>query len=190
MVVVLYKKFLLNTGTNRACYIYPKDEKVCVKIDISKNTKETKRELRYYKFLEKKKISYDMLAKYYGSIVTNLGQGEMFELIRDFDGSISLELAKYLETDLNMQQRDEVKQLILELQMYIKKYSIYVKDLNSVNVMVQKIDAKSKRLVIVDGLAHSWYISLFCSLSNNFLRGKIDESWERFVKMVYDTIAS
>ena len=184
MKIDLNKTFLLNTGTNRACYIHPENQDICIKIDISQNTKETKRELRYYRFLTNKNISYKMISKYYGSIDTNLGRGEMFELIRDYNGDVSQELDKYLKMPLQEQEKQYIKKLLDEFKEYIFENKIYIKDLNSVNVVYQRLDKNSARLVVIDGLAHSWYIHLFCQFSDAFLKKKITKSWTKFLSTI------
>ena len=182
MKVTLNDSLLINSGTNRACYLHPDNIDRCVKIDISLNTKETKREKRYYNYLLKRNIPFDMISKYYGSIQTNLGNGEVVELLRDYDGNVSMELAQYLNSTLTESDMEYIKKLIRKLKEYLYRYKIYVKDLNSVNIVVQKF-AKSgnARLVIVDGLAHSWYVFVLGCISDAFLMTNIEQSWKNFI---------
>ena len=185
MKIILNDSLLINTGTNRACYLHPRDDLMCIKITISNTNKETKREVRYYNYLHKKGVSYDMLAEYYGKVKTNLGVGECVELIKDYDGSISQELDKYLDKELSDNEKIYIRNLLVELEKYLLKEKIYVKDLNSVNVAFQKLDSKgNSRLVIIDGLAHSWYIFILSRFVNTFLIGKIKQSWKQFLKSV------
>jgi hypothetical protein len=172
---------LINKGTNRACYVHPEDKNKCIKINISKNKKETKREIWYYKYLEKRKVSYDMLARYYGMVKTNFGEGEVVELIRDYDGKVSKELDKYLDEELSLNQKKYIKELVSNLKTYLYNEKIYVKDLNSVNISFQRLDFNGNgRLVIIDGLSHGYYVHLICRISESYLLKKIKYAWERF----------
>ncbi|MFV0563245.1 YrbL family protein [Malaciobacter mytili] len=182
-MVELNEKYLVNKGTNRACYIYPNEKNKCIKIDL-KDNKETKREIKYYKLLQKKSISFKMLSKYFSSIKTSLGQGEVFELIIDYDGKVSTEVDKYLtnKTSSNEDIKNIIS-LIPKLKQYLYKEKIYVKDLNPVNIVFQKLDKLNYRLVIIDGLAHSNYNPFFYFF-DYFLLKKINKSWKNFITTV------
>jgi len=178
--VQLDKSDLIASGTNRACYIHPDDNEKCIKITISGNDKETKREIAYYKFLQKKGISWEMLAQFYGTLETNLGDGEVVELIRDYDADVSKSLDYYFR---NIQSQEEIQKFI-DLLMQLKKYlyaeKIYVKDLNAVNVVYQKYNKNDGRVVVIDGLAHSNYIPFSREIESLTIK-KIDKSWNHFM---------
>ena len=162
------------TGTNRACYIHPQDGQKCIKITISGNHKESNREIDYYKFLQKQNISWDMLAQFYGVIDTDMGDGEVVELIRDENGEISKSLDYYFrKSDVDMEFF--IKKL-LDMNRYLEKENIYIKDLNAVNIVYQK-GTKNERLVIIDGLSHSNYIPF----GRHFVKKKIQQSWEHLI---------
>jgi hypothetical protein len=147
-VIALSDKYLISVGTNRACYSNPDNKLLCIKINIGDN-KETHREIKYYMFLKKKNISWEMLSKYYGSINTNLGKGEMFELIRDYNGNISKQLNYYLKSN---EDKECLLNMLLKLKSYLLEEMIIVKDLNAANIVYQKYTQSSGRLVIIDGL--------------------------------------
>ena len=174
-MIELSEKYLINTGTNRACYEHPEDKNKCIKIIISGNNKETSREIKYYKYLEKKNISWNMLSKYYGNIITNYGIGEVVELIRDYNGSISKELAHYIRTEEIDNKR--IDYLLNKLNNYLINEVIIVKDLNSVNIVYQKFSKNNEgRLVIIDGIGSRGSIFSF----NYFKIKKIKKIWEHF----------
>lgn len=184
----LNNNLLINTGTNRACFMHPTDSLKCIKIDI-KNNKETIREKRYYMFLQKNKVSFEMIANYYGTVYTSMGKGEVFELIKDYDGNISQELDKLL-LNKNISELDllEINKNISLFKKYIFMNKIYVKDLNPVNVVFQRITEKKGRLVIIDGLAHSNYNPFFYN-TNYFILKKINKSWNSFINNVEEKIS-
>ncbi|QDF29532.1 YrbL family protein [Halarcobacter anaerophilus] len=183
-MLFLTEDLLVNKGTNRVCYKHPKESSKCLKIDLKQN-KETKRELKYYKRLEKKNIPFTMLSRYYGSEETNYGKAEVFELIRDSNGKVSKEVDKYLnDSNSSFEDIENLLKCIPFFKKYIFENKIYVKDLNTVNVMYQKNEnSKENRLVIIDGLAHSNYNPIFYSC-DYFVLKKIEICWEKFIKSI------
>ncbi len=179
MILTLDASLLINKGTNRACYVHPQIKERCIKITISSNDKETKREVKYYEKLQKRGVSWEMLSKYYGMVATNLGAGECVELVRDYDGEISKELDKYLNDEKLLQEVKNLTQHLCALKEYLYAQKIYVKDLNSVNVLYQKLSHKEARLVVIDGIAHSDY-NPFTPYIKSILLKKMDKSWNKF----------
>ena len=180
MKIQLKKSDLIASGTNRACYAHPEDDKKCIKVTISGNHKETNREISYYKYLQKKDISWDMLAQFYGTIQTNLGDGEVVELIKDYDLSVSKSLDYYFRKITSQDDIQKFLQLLIKLKTYLYEEKIYVKDLNAVNVVYQKYSDTEGRVVIIDGLAHSNYIPFSRGVESLTIK-KIDKSWEHFM---------
>ena len=102
-MLTLESSALIGRGLRRECYFHPEDENKCIKVVVSGDHKETRREQSYYRLLEKRNISWRMLARFYGNVDTNLGEGAVFDLIRDYNGEISKTLGHYFsainETD-------------------------------------------------------------------------------------------
>ncbi len=180
MKIQLDKSNLIASGTNRACYIHPKDDKKCIKVTISGNHKETNREISYYKYLQKKSISWDMLAQFYGTLQTNLGDGEVVELIKDYDLNVSKSLDYYFRKITSQEEIQKFIYLLIKLKTYLYKEKIYIKDLNAVNVVYQRYNDTEGRVVVIDGLAHSNYIPFSRQIDNLTIK-KIDKSWNHFM---------
>ncbi|MCD6433655.1 MAG: hypothetical protein J7L21_06400 [Sulfurimonas sp.] len=180
MKIELNDSYLIGSGTNRACYTHPDDSNKGIKVTISGNHKETNREIKQYLFLQKRDISWDMLAKFYGTVETNLGKGEVVELIKDYDENISKSLDDYFRKITSVEDIKRFIDLLFELKEYLYREKIYVKDLNAVNVVYQKFDDKNGRLVIIDGLAHSNYVP-FSRYIDSLKMKKVDKSWKHFI---------
>jgi hypothetical protein len=170
--IELSDKYLISVGTNRACYIHPNDKLKCIKINISDNLKETEREIRYYRYLEKKDISWEMLARFYGTVQTNIGEGEVVELIRDFDGTISRQLGYSLKNNKN---KEYIVSQIDKLRKYLIDERIVVKDLNTANIVYQQYTEKTGRLVIIDGLNNKLFLNI-----DYLVLKKINKIWAIF----------
>ena len=92
---------LVGKGHHREVYRHPQNPDLCIKIIVDGNfdSRQVRREKAYYRHLEKKGISWDMVPKYHGDIITDLGTGSVFDLILDQDGSVSKTLENYLASN-------------------------------------------------------------------------------------------
>ena len=86
-MVVLNEKQFIGKGSERACYIDPRDENKVIKVvhvTISLNN-QNELDYIYMKYLIKKNSDLSLLPRCYGYVDTNLGQGLIFDRIIDFD---------------------------------------------------------------------------------------------------------
>jgi hypothetical protein len=82
--IVLSKKEFIGSGQDRKCYIHPEYDSLCIKILHDNDGGAKKQLLREIKYNEKlKKYNIPILPKYYGNISTNMGEGYLFEFIKD-----------------------------------------------------------------------------------------------------------
>jgi len=98
--LILPADLLLAIGNNRRCYYHPDDRNLCVKVvhpDIGE--KVNNREKKYYQLLQKRDISWDRLARYQGAVATDQGEGLVFDVVRDYDGSIAKTVDHYLKLE-------------------------------------------------------------------------------------------
>ena len=180
-VISLTRKDYIAQGTNRACYIDPDNLNRCIKVTISKDFSESKKEIKYYEFLKKRGVSFKFIANYYGVVETSLGDGAVFDLVRDFNGEISKTLSSYLQKDELTKEILNPIVLLKELREFTSKEKIVVKDLNTKNMLYQKIDEKSGKLILIDGVINNDF--LFYSNYFDFLvQKKIDKLWNNFEK--------
>ena len=87
---------LVGKGLHRECYVHPEDPSLCIKIVVAGDSSESQREQKYYRLLQKRNTSWEILARFYGVVDTNLGCGAVFDLIRNYDGECSKTLEHYL----------------------------------------------------------------------------------------------
>lgn len=80
----------IGEGQERICYLHPEDPDKIIKLQKGESNKQTRRELELYRrLLRRKGTDYSQLPRYYGKVVTNLGEGFVTDLIQDYDGGIS-----------------------------------------------------------------------------------------------------
>ncbi len=182
-MIELDDSYLIASGTNRACYIHPNDKNKCIKVVISGNHKESNDEMKYLKLLEKRSISWEMLAHFYGTVETNYGIGEVVELIRDYDGSISKKLVYYLSDEKRTKEILNPILLLEKLKKYTLQELIIVKDLHVVNIVYQKFSQTDGRLVIIDGTSNNEFIPISTYISY-FTKRKINKKWDYFINSI------
>jgi len=159
-MICLNNSLAIGQGSNRACYLYPGDENKCIKITFGSNILESKKEEKYYKYLNNKKISWEQLAKYYGCENTDKGDGYIFEVIRDYNNEISKTLSYYLQNEERTRMIENPIVLLRELKEYLLTENIMIKDFNTKNIMYKKTSSNHGKLVIIDGLSRNRIFSM------------------------------
>ena len=181
-LIQLTEKDYISKGLHRKCYHHPDDPNKCIKINYNDGAEEeTNREIAYYKHLIKRKISWDVLAKYYGPVTTNFGQGHVFELIRDYDGKIATPLEKYLYDEQLTQQYYSALVISLKaLKTALLKDRIITMTIKSKNILFQHLSSEKNRLIIIDNIGNSTFIPI-ANYVGFFANAKIERTWQRFL---------
>jgi len=179
-MLTLESSSLIGRGLRRECYFHPVDENKCVKIVVGGDHKETVREQSYYRLLEKRAISWRMLARFHGNIETNRGKGAVFELIRDYNGTVSKTLEQYLSVinEKNLNYRELSRALPL-LKQYLLKWKIVTMSLKPQNIVYKKINESKGVLVVIDNIGNSDFIPI-CNYVDRMAIRKIRRKWQRF----------
>lgn len=157
--IILNDDLFIGEGMGRKCYIHPENNNLCIKIASPRGKRSSEREKSYFKRLHWYGKSFEHIADYKGSIDTNNGSGDLYELVRDYDGNISKNLEYYF--DMNDKKiTSKMLGLIEDLRVYLKEQYILFSDLDMDNMLVQKIDEKSWKLVMIDGVGDNNQIPL------------------------------
>jgi PhoP regulatory network protein YrbL len=176
----LNRNTLIGKGLHRECFIHPGNPALCVKVVVAGNSNENRREAKYYRQLARRGVSWEMLSKFHGLVATNLGEGAMFDLVRDGDGQVSKPLAHYLESEtLSALHGDTLAGAVEELRTYLLRNRIITMTLKTKNILFQQDTRNSGRLVIVDNIGNSDFIPI-ANYSAVLARRKIRRKWLRF----------
>ena len=171
---------LIGRGLRRECYFHPEDENKCVKVVVAGDHKETVREQSYYRLLEKRGISWKMLARFYGNVETNRGPGAVFELVRDYNGNISRTLEYYFSAvdaaDLSYQMLSRELPL---LRQYLLQWKIVTMSIKPDNIAFKKVNASEGNLVVIDNIGNSDFIPI-CNYVDFMAVRKIRRKWRHF----------
>lgn len=142
----------LGKGRERACYIHPEDNDKVIKVvyKSSENLNQNQLEHNYLSFLEKKGVSFSHLSKCFGFIQTNLGEGYIFNRIKDFDGKTSKSF-KYMVLNGVLSPNLEIE-LLNELKRYLIDNNIIFVDIALSNIFCQEVSVNKYKLIITDGI--------------------------------------
>jgi hypothetical protein len=176
----------IGVGVERVCYVHPYDSNNIIKIS-RKKTLQTTREIKYYtKLIKRKNVSFDHLPNFYGTVKTNLGDGFVVELIRDYDGEISKSLNWQLKNGLPLtalpDYLDELKNY------FLNNLIIFNYDMRANNLLFQKTSENNARLVLIDGLGDVVYIK-WLNMFPSHVRKKIHRRFERFTRKLYSAFS-
>ena len=172
MTLVLTDHNPFAQGGNRLCFVHPEDSLRCIKVRRPDFTLEDRRREKGFPKNLKPLSSFDdnreeflvmeqlmriygeqvfqHISRCFGFIDTNLGQGLVSELIRDYDGAISQTLKKYL---WDQGLTEDCQTAINALCRFWEQEVIPSRDLLLHNIVVQRSQAgRIKRLVVIDGL--------------------------------------
>ena len=172
----------IGEGQERICYQHPDDPGKVIKLQKGESYKQTRRELELYRRLARRKgTDYSQLPRYYGKVKTNLGEGFVTDLVRDYDGGISNSLYWYFERGYPVEEfypyLADLKQYLLDNQV------VFSEDLRRTNLLFQKLSPEKAHLVVIDGLGNhsaiNWF-DVFRSVSSS----KINRRWERFIRQL------
>jgi hypothetical protein len=154
--LILTEEMFIGKGAHKKVYLSPKDQAKCIKIIFNKKSRDLKREFAFRKILEKKNFHSIIIPEYYGQIKTNLGNGYVFELIRDYDNTISCNLKEFCyKTDPSL-----VKSILLDFKKVYFQEKIIVSDIDPFNLHVQQYEKDKYRIRIIDNIGSPVLIPL------------------------------
>ena len=183
-MIELCPEGMIGKGLHRECYIHPDDPNKCIKVVVLRGEEETRREQAYYKLLQKKDISWDMLPKFYGVIPTSMGSGAVFDLIRDSNGEVGKTFEFYFESvELTAQNAEGLLNALLNLNTYLVDQNIMTMSLKPKNIIYQRQDDQRGVAVIIDNIGNSDMIPISTHCRYFGLK-KIQRKWDRFLSLL------
>ena len=176
---------VIGKGMERTCYLNPDDPSRLVKISLAGNTRQTEREIRYFRFLMNRGVPFDHIPQFYGEIHGDGFIGFEQEYVRDFhtpesESPPAMALLSYLSSPLSQEQTEELQAALDELKAYLLRYNIIPSDLDVDNIVIKRVPS-GIRLVLIDGFGSTELIP-----ASNFFRfignRKIIRKWEKFLQ--------
>lgn len=175
---------VVGSGSHRICYYHPDNENLCVKIDYAPDTKASLREKQYYELLNKRRYSWRLIPRYYGSYATNLGAGDVFDLIRDENGDVSKTLSYYLMQESHSNNSALIKGFC-EFKQALFADALSTHKLHPDNIAVQA-QRSGFRLFLIDDIGNSEFFPISTCI-RYFGARKVIRRWTRFEHLLSNT---
>lgn len=184
--LVLTEEHFIGSGSNKKCYVHPKDSTLCIKIIYCDNNgnakKELKRELHYYRIIARKKLPSQILPKYRGTIQTNLGVGYLYDLIKDSDDNTSKNLNHYLSSpDILQQNQAKILDALKVLKKQMLTENLITMGIFADNILCQMDEENNMTLRIIDNIGTASLIPLEYYF-NIFAQARVLRRWDRFMR--------
>lgn len=176
----------IGKGRERACYVHPEDPRRAIKIPFGSEMQQTRRDIKFYRRLKKRGLKQlHHVPAFHGWAETNLGEGIVVDLIRNYDGEISAPLNWYLAQGVPI---EEFAPYLEELkESFLQNLIIFNHDMTIGNLLVQKSSAASAQLIAIDGLGDTVAIDWLDNIPW-LVRRKIRRRWKRFITRIYRSL--
>lgn len=179
-MIELGPELIVGRGLHREVYQHPDHPNLCLKVRVNRGEEEERREQGYYRLLQKRGVPWDGLPRFHGNVDTTLGQGALFDLIRDDSGEVSKTLEYYFsDSDMTEPYQQTLVAALQALRQYLLCHNILTMSLKPKNIVLQLREDEHSRCVIVDNIGNSDWIPL-----GNWVpllgRRKIERKWQDF----------
>lgn len=153
----------------------------CFKISKKIHSKETRREIKYFKFLKRKGVTSSFIPAFISDFETEEEIIIEQELIADHpEQDLFAFRVEEFVADASGRQLMELEKLFQELYTELKDKNVIISDLHAGNMMIYCDKAGNiKRLIVVDGFGSPEAIPL-AKYFGYFGRKKIDRQWAKF----------
>ena len=183
-MIELQPEAMVGKGLHRECYVHPDNPGRCIKVVVLRGEEETRREQAYYKFLQKRQITWEMLPQFYGVEPTSMGPGAIFDLVRDADGQVGKTFEYYFEsTELTEQNIEGLITALQALKIYLFDQNIITMSIKPKNIIYQRQNEQTGTAVIIDNIGNSDAIPL-ASHCRAFGKIKMTRKWNKFIALL------
>lgn len=183
-MLYLDSKHKIGHGSHRTCYRHPENEDLCIKIEHIPNSKASDREKKYYLLLERQSYSWELVTKYHGITTTNLGAGEVFDLVKDHDGNVSKTLDFYLlQNDCHFLRY--LVDAFYNFKVKMFDHALITSNLNPRNIAV-RTEPHRFSFTIIDDIGNSEFLPI-SNYSSYFATKKVQRKWRRFEALLINS---
>ncbi len=182
-MLTLNESLYIGEGEIRKCYQHPEKEHLCLKIPREHVTREyTYKEILYFKKLSKRKKSlytYPFYSDFHGEVATNLGQGQVFDLIKDETTNQTSKTLEYYLTESALIEDTVLWKAILKLKEQMTSHKVFTRDLRSRNLCCKILKDQSIQIIIIDGIGHRDFFPL-ADWFHHFSKKKIERTFKKW----------
>ena len=180
---------VLASGSERVCVQNLENPLSCFKISKFGSSRQTIREVEYFKFLKKRGITSSFLPEFFDGYYYN---GQLVieqELIKDRpeEGIFAFRVEEFVG-HATPAQLEELQQYLRDLYIELTTKNIIICDLHAGNLMVYcDKEGRITRLIVIDGFGSPEAIPL-AKYIPFFGRRKMDRQWNKFKRTFGETL--
>ena len=190
-MLLVDESLIIANGANRTCYQHPSNDDKCIKIPKSGHYKAQILECEYLTQLISAGLPLTQISQYHGAVDTNRGKGFVYELIRDYDNTISYSLSDYLnKLPAENSKLEVILNSLTQLKEYLKTNRIIVRNLRPYNILYKRINAHSGTAIIIDNLGHHNALPHLSDYIGYLARKDLRKKWSKFESLLNDQINS
>ncbi|MCE3026575.1 YrbL family protein [Salinicola sp. DM10] len=176
-------------GNDRAVYRHPAEAGRCIKVPRfpDRGSQQNEREKSYFEGLKRRGVrDWRYVPEYFGTVTTDLGEGLVFGLVTDADGSLSLNIRQFQQHgDADWLTTQAFVDELERLYHYLRDNWIVPSDINDRNVVCQRRADGSIRLWLIDGVSNPDFMPL-ANIWPWFARQKVDRRIRRFYQRLHE----
>lgn len=176
------KPFFIGRGTERVCFRSPSDPRCIVKLSPKEHSKQTLREMEYFRFLQKQKVPFRHIPEFKGEVSVDGYVGFEQAAVLDGNDSVSKTLLSYLHKYgvPGRREKEILAKLLTELYQYMYEYNITPCDLTLNNILLNVSEGAAK-LVLVDGVGSPFLIPIG-QYVKPLGRKRLQRKWKQFAQ--------
>ena len=172
----------MGSGMERKCFANPHNASSCYKISLKNQSKQTIREVHYFKYLQKKNITPSFMPKFLNFFELEDKFILEQERIRTTHSKTVILLREFLTTATKSDIL-ALKRKLLEIKREMLDLNVIVSDMRPTNSFVILENKTITRIVFFDGYGPPTLIPLD-KYFKFFGNQKINRQWDKFIKKI------
>ena len=200
-MIILNDSNLLAEGGRRKVYINPENNNRLIKIIKEEGIIKKRKKLKFYKkfrfnkvvdentedynaykiYNKKNSEIFNFIPKLYSYVETNLGKGLETEFIKNYDGTPSVSLTKYIQT---YGIDKDIKKSLKILYNQLLDNCVITRELKDFNIVISLQQNGNKKLYIIDGFGNQEFIPV-SNYVKCLAKKKIKKHFIKFFKSLY-----
>lgn len=175
----LLGKFL-GRGVERFCYENLNNPGTCLKVSKKTLSKQTLREVSYFRYLQKKGIQPSFMPKFIGLHENN----DSYILEQEYFKSNQTQVVTGLKDFIAQAKDEDIRELenfLPKIKEEMVRLNVIVSDMRTTNFLVITQDKKISKVIIFDGYGAPEFLHLpnICPLLGKL---KIERQWKKFLR--------
>lgn len=176
------RPYRIGQGKERICFRNPRNPKSVLKLSPVGKTKQTDREVAYFRQLQRRNVPFTHLPQFFGTLSVPGYFGIEQELILDYDGSVSRhfhDVVAHPKGGVAL-SKQQIVDTLEPLGNYLIEFGISTCDLGRTNIVFQEQSPGRFRAVLIDGIGDTDFLP-FSRWLPFVARRKIRRHWSKFM---------